>query len=129
MGGSTIPMRKSHVAEVGAETLMLEGEKSMEQQDGCDNLTTIAGKSQILGNVEKEAGGKWQETENAKELQSLGLIGLKNKAQTTSNEEEVKDGSVTAKKRPKSNKLKHLAKDICAKDESKVGILAKKRPK
>lgn len=122
-------MRKSHVAEVGAETLMLEGEKSMEQQDGCDNLTTIAGKSQILGNVEKEAGGKWQETENAKELQSLGLIGLKNKAQTTSNEEEVKDGSVTAKKRPKSNKLKHLAKDICAKDESKVGILAKKRPK
>lgn len=31
VGGSTTPMSKSHVAEVGAETLMLEREKSMEQ--------------------------------------------------------------------------------------------------
>lgn len=75
--------------------------------------------------MEKEAGGKWRETENAKELQSLGLIGLKNEAQIISNEEEVKDWSVTAKKRPKSNKLKHLARDICAKDESKMAYLLK----
>ena len=60
--------------------------------------------------------------------QSLGLAGLKNKSQTISNEEEVEDGSVTAKKRPQSKKWKHLARDICAKDESKLGLLAKKRP-
>ena len=80
VGGATTPTSKSHVAEMDAETLMLEGAKSMEQQVGCDNLTIIAGKNQMLGNVENEAGGKWRELENTKESQSLGLMGLKNKA-------------------------------------------------
>ena len=94
--GATTPTSKSHVAEMGAETLMLEGAKSIEQQVGYDNLTTIAGKNQMLGNVEKEAGGEWWEMKNTKESQSLGLMGLKNKAQTISTE-----GEVTAKKKPK----------------------------
>ncbi|KAH9799961.1 hypothetical protein WN943_000608 [Citrus x changshan-huyou] len=124
VGGATTPTSKSHVAEMGAETLMLEGAKSMEQQVGCDNLTIIAGKNQMLGNVENEAGGKWRELENTKESQSLGLMGLKNKAQTISTE-----GEVTAKKKPKSKKWKHLARDMCSKDESKMSLLVKKRPR
>ena len=50
----------------------------------------------MLGNVENEAGGKWRELENTKESQSLGLMGLKNKAQTISTK-----GEVTAKEKPK----------------------------
>ncbi|KAH9743696.1 CCHC-type domain-containing protein [Citrus sinensis] len=110
VGGATTPMSKSHMAEMGAETLMLEGAKLMEQQ--------------MLGNVKKEAGGKWREMENTKESQSLGLMGLKNKAQTISTE-----GEVTAKKKPKSKKLKHLARDTCSKDENKMGSLVKKWPR
>lgn len=73
-GGSIAPMSKSHVAEVIAETLMSEGAKSMKQQVGCNNQTSIAGKSRMLGNMEKVAGEKWREMENEKEIQSLGSM-------------------------------------------------------
>lgn len=44
--------------------------------NGRSNLTTIAAKSRMLGNVEKEAGGKWREMENENEPK-FGISGLK----------------------------------------------------
>lgn len=42
--------------------------------------------------------------------------------------EDIEDESVTAKKKPKIKKWKHLARDISAMDESKMGQFVKKRP-
>ncbi|KAK9229591.1 hypothetical protein WN944_022554 [Citrus x changshan-huyou] len=78
--------------------------------------------------MDKEVGGKWREVENEEDIQKLGLAGLVNKAQAISKKEWVEEEMGTIIERPKTRRLKHLARDNCTKDENKMGQIAKKRP-
>lgn len=77
--------------------------------------------------MDKEAGENWQETVNENESQKCRPLGLVNKAQVSSKEGVIEDGSGTTKKRPKTKKWKHLARDIGSTDENQMSQLVKKR--
>ena len=108
--------------------LTLKGEISMQQPFWCKDQITTAGKKEMLENMDKEVGGKWREVENEEDIQKLGLAGLVNKAQAISNKEWVEEEMGTIIERPKTRRLKHLARDNCTRDENKMGQIAKKRP-
>ncbi|KAK9187078.1 hypothetical protein WN944_018468 [Citrus x changshan-huyou] len=120
-GESTVPISKSHVAVELDKQLTLKGKKSMQQPLGCKDQITTAGKKEMLGNVDKEAGGNWREGGNAEDIQKLGSTGLVNKAQATSMKELVKEETGKIMERPKTRRWKHLTIDNCTKDENKMG--------